>query len=80
MKKLFLLLALPLMFAAVKGNAQNDNKVKPNYALAERFSPKKISRKIDDSHDIYMSVFINHVAKIIIFVGYTKEKSNASSP
>ena len=42
MKRLLLLLALPLMFVAVKGNAQNDNKVKPNYALAERFSPKKI--------------------------------------
>ena len=26
--------------------AQEDNKVRPNYALAERFSPRKISRMV----------------------------------
>ncbi|MBR6691710.1 MAG: DPP IV N-terminal domain-containing protein, partial [Bacteroidaceae bacterium] len=46
MKKLLLLFAIPLLFVAVKGNAQNDNSVKPNYALAERFSPKKIGRMV----------------------------------
>ena len=49
MKRLLLLLALPLLFASAKGNAQNennDNKVKPNYELAERFSPKKVGRMV----------------------------------
>ena len=41
-----MLLALPLLFAAAKSNAQNGNRVKPNYALAERFSPNKISRMV----------------------------------
>ena len=48
MKRLLLLLALPLLFASAKGNAQNennDNKVKPNYELAERFSPKKVTAR-----------------------------------
>ena len=44
MKKLLLLLTLPMLFTAVK--AQDENIVKPNYALAERFSPKKISRMV----------------------------------
>ena len=45
MRKLLLLMALPLLFVAAKSNAQN-NKVKPNYELAERFSPKKIGRMV----------------------------------
>ena len=44
---LSLLMALPLLFTATEAEAQNnDNKVRPNYALAERFSPKKISRMV----------------------------------
>ena len=35
---------LPLLFASTAG--AQDNKVRPNYALAERFSPAKISRMI----------------------------------
>ena len=46
MKKLLLLMALPLLFVATKSNAQNENRVKPNYALAERFSPNKIGRMV----------------------------------
>ena len=46
MKRLLLLLTLPLLFVAAKSSAQNDNKVKPNYELAERFSPNKISRMV----------------------------------
>ena len=44
MKKLLLLLALPFMLAVA--DAQENDKVKPNYALAEQFSPKKISRMV----------------------------------
>ena len=44
MKKLLLLLALPFMLAAA--DAQENDKVKPNYALAEQFSPKKILRMV----------------------------------
>ena len=44
---LSLLMALPLLLTATEAEAQNnDNKVRPNYALAERFSPKKISRMV----------------------------------
>ena len=47
MKKLLLLMTLPLLFTAAKAEGQeNDNKVRPNYALAERFSPRKISRMV----------------------------------
>ena len=35
---------LPLLFASTAG--AQDNKVRPNYALAERFSPAKISRMV----------------------------------
>ena len=45
MKKLLLLMALPLLFVAAKSEAQS-NKVKPNYELAERFSPTKVSRMV----------------------------------
>ncbi len=34
------------MLATTTLKAQDDNKVRPNYALAERFSPKKISRMV----------------------------------
>ncbi len=44
MKKLLLLLALPFMLATA--DAQENDKVKPNYALAEQFSPKKILRMV----------------------------------
>ena len=44
MKKLFIIMILPLLFASTAG-AQN-NKVRPNYALAERFSPAKIARMV----------------------------------
>ena len=44
MKRLLLLLALPFMLAAA--DAQENDKVKPNYALAEQFSPKKILRMV----------------------------------
>ena len=44
MKKLLLLLALPFMLAAA--DAQENDKVKPNYARAEQFSPKKILRMV----------------------------------
>ena len=44
MKRLLLLLALPFIFVAA--DAQENDKVKPNYALAEQFSPKKISRMV----------------------------------
>ena len=48
MKKALLLLVLPALLAttALKAEAQEDKKVRPNYALAERFSPKKISRMV----------------------------------
>ena len=39
-------MTLPLLFVAARSNAQNENGVKPNYALAERFSPNKISRMV----------------------------------
>ena len=39
-------MALPLLFVAARSNAQNENRVKPNYALAERFSPNKIGRMV----------------------------------
>ena len=46
MKKL-LLFSLPLLFIATMATAQeNDKKVRPNYELAERFSPTKISRMV----------------------------------
>lgn len=44
MKRVLLLLALPFMLAAA--DAQENDKVKPNYALAEQFSPKKILRMV----------------------------------
>lgn len=44
MKKLLLLLALPFMLATA--DAQENDKVKANYALAEQFSPKKILRMV----------------------------------
>ena len=50
MKKLFLLLALPMFALSLqaKEEAKNEDckRVKPNYALAERFSPNKISRMV----------------------------------
>ena len=46
MKKALLLLALPALLTATALQAQEDKQVKPNYALAERFSPKKISRMV----------------------------------
>ena len=48
MKKALLLLVLPALLAttALKAEAQEDKKVRPNYALAERFSPRKISRMV----------------------------------
>ena len=50
MKKLFLLFALPLFAIAAQANdgAKSDDckRVRPNYALAERFSPKKIGRMV----------------------------------
>ena len=44
MKKLFIIMILPLLFASTAG--AQDNKVRPNYALAERFSPAKIARMV----------------------------------
>ena len=38
-------MALPLLFVAAKSEAQS-NKVKPNYELAERFSPTKVGRMV----------------------------------
>ena len=50
MKKLLLLLALPMFALSLqaKEEAKNEDckRVKPNYALAERFSPNKISRMV----------------------------------
>ena len=46
MKKTLLLLLLPALLATTTLKAQNENKVRPNYALAERFSPNKISRMV----------------------------------
>ena len=46
MKKPLLLMALTLLFVAAKSSAQTDNKVRPNYELAERFSPKKVGRMV----------------------------------
>ena len=46
MKKALLLLLLPTLLATTTLKAQNNGKVTPNYALAERFSPKKISRMV----------------------------------
>ena len=46
MKKPLLLMALTLLFVAAKSSAQTDNKVRPNYELAERFSPKKMARLV----------------------------------
>ena len=50
MKKLFLLLILPLFATAMQAGseAKNDEskRVRPNYALAERFSPNKIGRMV----------------------------------
>ena len=45
-KTLLLLLVLPVLLATTTLKAQESNKVRPNYALAERFSPKKISRMV----------------------------------
>ena len=41
-------MVLPALLAttALKAEAQEDKKVRPNYALAERFSPRKISRMV----------------------------------
>ncbi len=39
-------MVLPALLATTTLKAQDDNKVRPNYALAERFSPKKISRMV----------------------------------
>ena len=41
-----LLMALLLITATAVNAQENKEKVKPNYALAERFSPKKISRMV----------------------------------
>ena len=38
-------MALPLLFTATKAQ-EKENKVHPNYELAERFSPKKIGRMV----------------------------------
>ena len=46
MKKALLLLILPALLASTAIKAQENSKVHPNYALAERFSPKKISRMV----------------------------------
>ena len=50
MKKLLLLLALPMLALTMqaKEEAKNEDckRVRPNYALAERFSPKKIGRLV----------------------------------
>ena len=46
MKKALLLLVLPALLATTALKAQEQNKVRPNYALAERFSPRKISRMV----------------------------------
>ena len=46
MKRLLLIMTLPLLFAAVATAQSNDNSVTPNYALAERFSPTKIGRMV----------------------------------
>ena len=39
-------MVLPALLGTTTLKAQDDNKVRPNYALAERFSPKKISRMV----------------------------------
>ena len=46
MKKALLLLVLPALLITTTLKAQEENRVRPNYALAERFSPKKISRMV----------------------------------
>ena len=46
MRKALLLLVLPALLATTALKAQDENKVRPNYALAERFSPRKISRMV----------------------------------
>ena len=46
MKKALLLLVLPALLATTTLKAQESNDVRPNYALAERFSPRKISRMV----------------------------------
>ena len=50
MKKLFLLMTLPLLALSLqaKEEAKSDEskRVRPNYALAERFSPNKIGRMV----------------------------------
>ena len=46
MKKALLLLALPALLATTAIKAQEKSEVRPNYALAERFSPRKISRMV----------------------------------
>ena len=47
MKRILLLLTLPALLATTTVNAENkDKKVRPNYALAERFSPNKIRRMV----------------------------------
>ena len=46
MKKLLLLLVLPALLATTTIKAQEKSDVRPNYALAERFSPRKISRMV----------------------------------
>ena len=50
MKKLFLLLALPFVALTTQAQeaekTQDCKKVRPNYALAERFSPKKVGQMV----------------------------------
>ena len=46
MKKALLLLVLPALLATTAIKAQEKSEVRPNYALAERFSPRKISRMV----------------------------------
>lgn len=48
MNKLILLATMLTMLASPQAKSDNtpDNKVRPNYALAERFSPNKISRMV----------------------------------
>ena len=46
MKRTLILLTLSLLFSATIAQAQEENGVRPNYTLAERFSPRKISRMV----------------------------------
>ena len=73
MKKLLLLLALPLLFVAAEAKAQNDNKVKPNYGLAERFSPKKIGRMVKQTR--VLPVWFEDGKQFIYSWSDTKERN-----